>query len=107
MAVKLRFNRMGRSHKAFFRLSAVDARSPRDGRIIESLGFYDPVNKDESKQIKIDLDRAKYWLDQGAVPSETVSSLLKKSGVEHKGLRLRKYVTPKPKAAEPVEEKKD
>ncbi|HEX8325611.1 MAG TPA: 30S ribosomal protein S16 [Tepidisphaeraceae bacterium] len=108
MAVKLRFNRMGRSHKAFFRLSAVDSRSPRDGRIIESLGFYDPVNKDETKQIKFDLERAKYWLDQGAVPSETVSSLLKKSGLEHKMLKLRKYVTPKPKAeAAPAEEKKD
>ena len=102
MAVKLRFNRMGRSHKAFFRLSAVDSRSPRDGRIIESLGFYDPVHKDETKQITIDLDRAKYWLDNGAIPSPTVSSLLKKSGLEHKGLRLPKPGKPKPKAEEPA-----
>ena len=105
MAVKLRFNRMGRSHKAFFRLSAVDSRSPRDGRIIENLGFYDPVHKDETKQITIDLDRAKYWLDQGAVPSPTVSSLLKKQGIEHRMLKLRKHVTPKPKVEAPAEEK--
>jgi len=100
MAVKLRFNRMGRSHAAFFRLSAVDSRSPRDGKIIEALGYYDPVNKDKDKQVKIDLDRAKYWLDNGAIPSETVSSLLKRSGLEHKGLRLPKPGKPKPKAEE-------
>jgi small subunit ribosomal protein S16 len=100
MAVKLRFNRMGRSHAAFFRLAAVDSRSPRDGRIIESLGFYDPVGKDQSKQVKIDLDRAKYWLDQGAIPSGTVSSILKKQGIEHKMLRLPKPGKPKPKTEE-------
>jgi small subunit ribosomal protein S16 len=100
MAVKLRFNRMGRSHAAFFRLSAVDSRSPRDGKIIEALGYYDPVNKDKDKQVKIDLERAKYWLDNGAIPSETVSSLLKRSGLEHKGLKLPKPGKPKPKAEE-------
>ena len=103
MAVKLRFNRMGRTHAAFFRLSAVDSRSPRDGRIIENLGFYDPVNKDQSKQVQIDLERAKYWLDNGAIPSETVSSLLKKSGLEHKQLRLPKPGKPKPKPEETKE----
>ena len=100
MAVKLRFNRMGRSHKAFFRLNAVDSRSPRDGRVIEQLGFYDPVNKDQEKQFTVDLDRCKYWLDHGAVPSETVSSLLKKKGLEHKQLKLPKPGKPKPVAAE-------
>lgn len=105
MAVKLRFKRMGRSHHAFFRLNAVDARSPRDGRIIEQLGYYDPVNKDQSKQFVVNLERAKYWLDNGAIPSETVSSLLKKSGLDHKQLRLPKPGKPKPVAAEG--EKKD
>ena len=100
MAVKLRFNRMGRSHKAFFRLNAVDSRSPRDGRVIEQLGFYDPVNKDQEKQFTVDLDRCKYWLDHGAVPSETVSSLLKKKGLEHKQLKLPKPGKPKPVAAD-------
>ena len=100
MAVKLRFKRMGRSHHAFFRLNAVDSRSPRDGRIIEQLGYYDPVNKDQGKQFVVDLERAKYWLDVGAVPSETVSSLLKKNGLDHKNLKLPKPGKPKPKAAE-------
>jgi small subunit ribosomal protein S16 len=91
---------MGRSHLAFFRLNAVDSRSPRDGRIIEHLGNYDPCNKDKAKQFSADLDRCKYWLDNGAIPSETVSSLLKKAGLEHKGLRLPKPGKPKPKVEE-------
>ena len=102
MSVKLRLKRMDRSHGAFFRLNAIDSRSPRDGRVIEELGFYDPRNKDAGKQFVANLDRCKYWLDHGAVPSETVSSLLKKGGVEHKMLRLPKPGKPKavPVAAE-------
>lgn len=97
MAVKLRLKRMGRSNHAFFRLNAMDSRSPRDGRVIEELGYYDPKNKDKEKQFVANIDRCKYWLDTGAVPSETVSSLLKKKGLEHKSLRLPK--PGKPKAA--------
>jgi small subunit ribosomal protein S16 len=95
MAVKLRLKRMGRSHAAFFRLNAIDSRSPRVGRVIEELGHYDPRNKDKEKQFVAKLDRCRYWLDVGAVPSGTVSSLLKKSGVEHKMLRLPKPGKPK------------
>ena len=105
MSVKLRLKRMGRSHAAFFRLNAIDSRSPRDGRVIEELGHYDPRNKDQSKQFVAKLDRCKHWLDVGAVPSETVSSLLKKSGIEHKQLRLPRPGKPKP-AAQPEAEKK-
>src|SRR5207244_1384608 len=88
MSVKLRFKRLGRTNGVFFRLNAIDSRAPRDGRVIEELGFYDPRNKDQSKQFVANLERCKYWLDTGAVPSETVSSLLKKSGLDHKHLRL-------------------
>jgi small subunit ribosomal protein S16 len=95
MAVKLRFMRMGRRHVPFYRLNAVDARSPRDGRVIEQLGHYDPVHKDPGKQFVVDLDRCRHWLDVGAIPSETVSSLLKKAGVEHKQLRLPRPGKPK------------
>ena len=102
MAVKLRLKRMGRSNRPFYRINAVDSRSPRDGRVIEELGYFDPVNKDSGKQFVAKLDRCQYWLDQGAIPSETVSSMLKKNGLEHKMLRLPKPGTPKPK----VEEKK-
>jgi small subunit ribosomal protein S16 len=98
MAVSLRLKRMGRIHRPFYRLHAVDSRSPVDGRVIEQLGTYDPIEKNAEKQFIVDLDRAKYWLDVGARPSETVSSLLKKKGLEHKQLRLPK--PGKPKAAE-------
>jgi small subunit ribosomal protein S16 len=102
MAVKLRLKRMGRSNRAYFRLNAIDSRAPRDGRVIEELGSYDPRAKDAAKQFVAKLDRCKHWLDVGAVPSETVSSLLKKSGLDHKHLRLPKPGKPKPVAAEPA-----
>ena len=100
MAVKLRLKRMGRTNHAFYRLNAMDSRSPRDGRVIEELGYYDPMNKDKEKQFVANIDRCKHWLDVGAIPSETVSSLLKKKGVEHKGLRLPKPGKPKVAATE-------
>jgi small subunit ribosomal protein S16 len=106
MAVKLRLKRQGRKNHPFYRLNAMDSRSPRDGRVIEQLGYYDPKNKDQGKQFLANLERCKYWLDNGAVPSETVSSLLKKSGLEHNQLRLPK--PGKPKAAPAAEgEKKE
>ena len=95
MAVKLRLKRMGRSNHPFFRLNAIDSRSPRDGRVIEELGYYDPRSKDQAKQFVAQIDRCKHWLDVGAVPSPTVSSLLKKSGLDHKQLRLPKPGKPK------------
>jgi small subunit ribosomal protein S16 len=102
MPVSLRLKRMGRTNRPFYRLHACDSRSPVDGRVIEQLGHYDPIEKDQAKQFVADLDRCKYWLDKGAQPSETVSSLLKKGGLEHKSLKLPKPGKPKPK----VEEKK-
>jgi small subunit ribosomal protein S16 len=104
MAVKLRLKRLGRSHGAFFRLNAIDSRSPRDGRVIEELGYYDPRNKDQAKQFVAKLDRCKHWLDHGAVPSETVSSLLKKNGLEHKQLKLPKPGKPKVAPVAPAAE---
>ena len=77
MAVKIRLRRLGRKNHPFYRLNAIDSRSPRDGRVIEELGYFDPMLKDQSKQFVAKLDRCKYWLDTGAIPSETVSSLLK------------------------------
>ncbi len=103
MSVKLRFKRMGRSNKAFFRLNAMDSRSPRDGRAIEELGYYDPRNKDDSKQFVVNLDRCKWWLDHGAIPSGTVSTMLKRNGLDHKHLKLPRPGRPKPV---PVEAKK-
>jgi small subunit ribosomal protein S16 len=105
MSVKIRLKRMGRKNHPFYRLNAIDSRAPRDGRVIEELGFYDPRNKDNGKQFVAKLDRCKHWLDVGAVPSETVSSLLKKAGVEHKQLKLPKPGKPKAAIAAPGEKK--
>ncbi len=84
MAVKIRMTRMGRRHRPFFRINVVDSRSPRDGRVLEKLGHYDPLEKDADKQIVLDTERAKFWLGQGAVPSDTVSEILLKHDISHK-----------------------
>ena len=84
MAVKIRMTRMGRRHRPFFRINAIDSRAPRDGRILEKLGHYDPILKDTDKQIVLDLERVKYWLDKGAVPSDSVSEILLRLGVKTK-----------------------
>jgi len=74
--VKIRLKRFGRKNHAFWRINAVDHRSPRDGKVIEELGFYDPCNKDESKQVIVNKARVDHWLKTGAQPSDTVKVLL-------------------------------
>jgi len=84
MAVKLRMTRIGRRHRPFFRINAVESRTPRDGRILEKLGHYDPIEKDQAKQIVLNKERAEYWLSKGAIPSDTVSQILLRQGIKHK-----------------------
>ena len=72
---------MGRRHRPFYRINAMDSRSPRDGRVIEELGYYDPLVADESKQVDLKADRIRYWLDQGAQASDTVRDILRKNGI--------------------------
>jgi small subunit ribosomal protein S16 len=84
MSVKIRMSRMGRRHRPFFRINVIDSRTPRDGRIIEKLGHYDPLEKSSEKEIVIDLERVKYWLDKGAIPSDAVSEILLRKGIKHK-----------------------
>lgn len=79
MAVKMRLTRMGAKKAPFYRVIVADSRSPRDGRFIEELGYYNPLTN--PAEIKIDAEKAKKWLGNGAQPTETVKSLLKKSGV--------------------------
>ena len=81
---------MGRRHRPFFRINAIDSRAPRDGRILEKLGHYDPILKDTDKQIVLDLERVKFWLDKGAVPSDSVSEILLRLGVKTKHLEEKK-----------------
>ena len=84
MAVKIRMTRMGRRHRPFFRINAIEGRNSRDGRILEKLGHYDPILKDKEKQIILNVERIQYWLGMGAVPSDTVSDMLVKAGIKHK-----------------------
>ena len=81
MAVKLRLKRTGRRHLPCYRLNAVDSRAPRDGRVIEELGLYDPLHKEVDKQISFKRERIEYWLSVGAQPSDTVANLLEKAGI--------------------------
>lgn len=81
MAVRIRLKKLGRRHQPFYRIVAMDARSGRDGREIESLGTYNPIEKDADKVVTIDRDRVKHWLSVGAQPTDTVRSLLKAQGV--------------------------
>jgi small subunit ribosomal protein S16 len=84
VAVRLRLKRTGRKHRPFYRLSAIDGRRPRDGRVVEELGYYDPGSKDPGKQLNFQRERIEYWLKMGAQPSETVRDLLKRSGISLK-----------------------
>ncbi len=79
MAVRLRLRRMGRKKRPFYRIVAADQRSPRDGRFIETLGYYNPLDKPHT--VEIDEERVMYWLSQGAQPSTTVNSLLRRQGI--------------------------
>lgn len=79
MAVKIRLKRMGQKKKPFYRIVVADARSPRDGRFIEEIGFYNPVS--QPKEIKIDNEKATKWINNGAQPTDTVKDLFKKNGI--------------------------
>jgi len=79
MAVKLRLKRGGAKQRPFYRIVAADSRSPRDGRFIETIGTYNPIP--ENYEVKIDEEKALYWLKNGAQPTDTVRSLLSKQGI--------------------------
>ena len=79
MAVKMRLRRMGAKKAPFYRVIVADERSPRDGRFIDEIGYYNPLTN--PAEIKIDAEKAEKWLNNGAQPTETVKSLLKKSGI--------------------------
>ena len=79
MAVKIRLRRMGAKKNPFYRIVVADSRYPRDGRFIEEIGTYNPMT--EPAQVKIDADKAKQWIANGAQPTDTVKAMLKKNGI--------------------------
>lgn len=79
MPVRIRLMRMGRRKRPFFRVVVADSRSPRDGKFIETLGYYDPLK--EPYEFKVDPEKVKKWLERGAEPTETVRALLRREGL--------------------------
>ncbi|MHB1421238.1 MAG: 30S ribosomal protein S16 [Bacillota bacterium] len=88
MATRIRLRRQGAKKSPHYRLVVADSRSPRDGRFIEELGFYNPLK--ETENIRIDEEKALKWLGDGAQPSETVKSLFKKAGIWQKFTEVKK-----------------
>lgn len=82
MAVKLRLKRMGAKKRPFYRIVAADSRSPRDGRFIEEVGYYNPIEK--PAVVKIDEEKALAWLSNGAIPTDTVRNLFSEQGIMKK-----------------------
>ena len=80
LVVKLRLKRFGRLNHATYRVSVIDGHKPRDGRVIETLGYYLPKAKKPDDQLGLNIERAEYWMSVGAQPSETVASLIKRAG---------------------------
>ncbi|HLU49670.1 MAG TPA: 30S ribosomal protein S16 [Planctomycetota bacterium] len=99
MAVKLRLKRMGKLHRPFYRVCVIDSQRARGGTYIESIGHYDPFVADDREKVKIDKERAEYWLKVGAKPTETVASFLR--AIQAEGLSRPK----KPKKRRATREK--
>ncbi|MBW2575703.1 MAG: 30S ribosomal protein S16 [Deltaproteobacteria bacterium] len=78
MSVKIRLARHGKKKKPFYRIVIADSESPRDGRFLENVGTYNPLV--DPVEVSLKQERVKYWIDQGAIPTDTVKSLMKKEG---------------------------
>ncbi|MGC9368156.1 MAG: 30S ribosomal protein S16 [Paracoccaceae bacterium] len=107
MAIKLRLARGGSKKRPFYRIVAADSRMPRDGRYIEKLGTYNPLlPKDSEERVKMDMERVRYWLGQGAQPTDRISRMLEAAGVlEKKERNNPQKAEPGAKAKERAEEK--
>lgn len=108
MAVRIRMKKFGRRHRPFFRVCAVDSRRPRDGRVLEELGTYDPMVPDVDARTVLNSERIQYWISVGAQPSEKVGVLIKKYGADGTHLdqqkaALDKLAQSRRRAAPPVQ----
>jgi small subunit ribosomal protein S16 len=82
MAVRLRLKRTGRRNRPFYRIGAFHHTTRRDGEPVEDLGWYDPLIRERDKSFQLDEERARYWIEKGAKPSDTVRSMLKRRGIK-------------------------
>jgi len=108
MGLKIRLARGGAKKRPFYRIVVADVRSPRDGRFVEKIGTLNPLlAKDDEARVKLDVDRAKYWLGQGALPTDRVSRLLDAEGIVKREARNNpQKALPGKKAQERIEAKK-
>ena len=107
MAMKIRLARGGSKKRPFYRIVAADSRMPRDGRVIEKLGTYNPLlPKDSEDRVKMDIERVQHWLAQGAQPTDRISRMLEAAGIVAKKERANlKKAVPGKKAQERAAEK--
>jgi small subunit ribosomal protein S16 len=99
LSVRIRCKRLGRRNRPFYRISVFDVRTRRNGASIEDIGHYDPLAKTPENALKIDGERAVHWLNQGAMPSETVASIFKRLGIARTVVSQRKR-RPRPRGAQ-------
>ena len=106
MSVRIRLTRMGRRNRPYYRIGAFDNRTRRDGKAIEYLGHYDPVNPKDEERVHLEEERIRHWLSVGAVPTETTRSLLRKEGILKRWHDIRQGTadTTAPEEAEASEE---
>ncbi|TVS14641.1 MAG: 30S ribosomal protein S16 [Planctomycetaceae bacterium] len=102
MAVRIRLKRLGRRHRPFFRICAMDSRAPRDGRAIEELGHYDPMVRETDARAVLNAERIDYWLGVGALPTEKVAVLIKKYGTNGTHLEKQREAQERLAATKPM-----
>lgn len=102
MAVRIRMKKMGRKHQPYFRICAIDSRAPRDGKVLEELGSYDPMVKETDARALLKGERINYWISVGAQPSENVQVLIKKYGVNGSHLALQQAALDRLKISRPT-----
>ena len=102
MAVRIRLKRLGRRHRPFYRVCAMDSRAPRDGKVIEELGVYDPMIRETAARVTLNQERVSYWLGVGAQPTEKVQVLINKYGPEGTHLQQQSEAMERLKLSKPT-----
>lgn len=102
MAVRIRMKKLGRKHRPYFRICAIESRNPRDGKVLEELGSYDPMVKDTDARALLKGERINYWISVGALPSENVRVLIKKYGLNGSHLAQQQAALERLKTSRPT-----
>ncbi|QDT37356.1 30S ribosomal protein S16 [Stratiformator vulcanicus] len=105
MAVRIRMKRLGRTHRPYYRICIMDSRQKRNGQAIEEVGHYDPMVRDKSARVTLDMERIDHWMSRGALPTEKVAVLIKKVRTNKFGsVKTPPPLTPQKEPEKPAEE---